>query len=202
MPTAEQLAAIARNQRVGDPTPGFRLMGMSERDARGPEEHEHLFLIGDASCSAATASKTRRWSGAPPARRLLRSETHNLSARLIVAASRCPASCSTGILLGGSPRRLHSLRQALLPESLALRTLLRCQPWPRAGRSIRADACIAARSNRGRPRTSRRRSFLHTIGAAAAVIGGYRRINHQGECRSDDQALQREHHMPFGWGLA
>ena len=137
-----------------------------------------------------------------PARRLLGSKTHNLSARLIVAASRRPTSCSTALLLGGSPRRLYPLCQALLPESLALRSLLRRQRWPRAGRGIRADACIAARSSRGRPRTSRRKSFLHTIGAAAAVIGGYRRMNHQGECRSDDQALQREHHMPFGWGLA
>ena len=42
---------------------------MSERDARGPEEHEHLFLIRGASSQASSAHKTmtRHWSGAPPA---------------------------------------------------------------------------------------------------------------------------------------
>jgi len=38
------------------------LMPMSERDARGPGEHEYLSLVSDASCSAATARKTRHWS--------------------------------------------------------------------------------------------------------------------------------------------
>src|SRR5260221_2907996 len=36
------------------------LMRMSERDARGPEEHKHLFLISGAH----TREKMRHWSGA------------------------------------------------------------------------------------------------------------------------------------------
>ena len=49
-------------------------------------DHEHLsnggasvLLIGDVSTGAATGTKTRHWSGAPPARRRLRSKTHKRS---------------------------------------------------------------------------------------------------------------------------
>jgi len=42
-------------------------MGMSERDARGPEEHEHLFVVGGASFSLFLHRMTRPWSDAPPA---------------------------------------------------------------------------------------------------------------------------------------
>ena len=58
--------------------------GMSERDARGPEEHEHLLLIVARLLMSWTEDMTRHWSCSPAAALALVNETggESLGARL------------------------------------------------------------------------------------------------------------------------